>query len=307
MAVLALMAMLATQAVWAQDEEDEPCTEDGGVIRCAYAENDTEPVVRIYATSPERDEVEFSLEGIDAPDFTIDGGVLRFKKSPSFEQPSDRMRAEVDAVEDDPNTDADETVKAVSEEEADDNEYHVTVRSTDVRPAGAKGATPTSTVDVIVSVSNVDEDGTVDISWRQPEVTTELTAVASDPDGITGGAPTYEWSIPKVSRPTLTNDSHWQDPTGDNNSDTYTPLVGDEGNYLRVKAEYTDGEGGSKVAYVRSEFRVRREVEAGNETTMRPRSRTQRTPGKFPRTRTWEMPWAILSWPTTMTATTREG
>ena len=264
LAVLALMAMLATQAVWAQDEEDEPCTEDGGVIRCAYAENDTEPVVRIYATSPERDEVEFSLEGIDAPDFTIDGGVLRFKKSPSFEQPSDRMRAEVEPVEDDPLTDADETVKAVSEEEADDNGYHVTVRSTDVRPAGAKGATPSSTVDVIVSVSNVDEDGTVDISWRQPEVTTELTAIASDPDGITGGAPTYEWSIPKVSRPTLTNDSHWQDPEGDNNSDTYTPLVGDEGNYLRVKAEYTDGEGGSKVAYVRSEFRVRESVEAGS-------------------------------------------
>ena len=84
------------------------------MVRCTYAENDTEPVVRIYATSPERDEVEFSLEGIDAPDFTIDGGVLRFKKSPSYEQPSDRMRAAVDAVEDDPNTDADETVKAVS-------------------------------------------------------------------------------------------------------------------------------------------------------------------------------------------------
>ena len=264
LAVLALMALLATQAVWAQDEEDEPCSKDGDVIRCAYAENDTEPVVRIFATSPERDEVEFSVEGVDAPDFTIDGGVLRFKKSPSYEQPSDRVRAEVEAVEDNPDTDADETVKAVSAEEADDNEYHVTVRSTDVRPEGAKGATPTSTVDVIVSVSNVDEDGTVDISWRQPEVTTELTAVASDPDVISGTT-TYEWSIPKVSRPTLTNDSHWQDPFGsDNNSDTYTPAVGDEGNYLRVKAEYTDGEGGSKVAYVRSEFRVRSEVEAGD-------------------------------------------
>ena len=265
LAVLALMALLATQAVWAQDEEDEPCTEDGGVIRCAYAENDTEPVVRIYATSPERDEVEFSLEGIDAPDFTIDGGVLSFKKSPSFEQPSDRVRAEVVAVEDDPNTDADETVKAVPAEEAVDNEYHVTVRSSDVRPAGAKGATPTSTVDVIVSVSNVDEDGTVDISWRQPEVTTELTAVASDPDVISGTT-TYEWSIPKVSRPALTNDSHWQDPAGSgNNSDIFTPAVGDEGNYLRVKAEYTDGEGGSKVAYVRSEFRVRESVVTGTD------------------------------------------
>ena len=258
--VLALMAMLATQAVWAQDEEDDPCTEDGVVIRCAYAENDTEPVVRIYATSPERDEVEFSLEGVDAADFTINGGVLRFKKSPSYEQPTDRVRAEVTAEEDNPETDADETVKAVTAEEAMDNEYHVTVRSTDVRPEGAKGASPSSTVDVIVSVSNEDEDGTVDISWRQPEVTTQLTAVASDPDVISGTT-TYEWSIPKVSRPTLTNDSHWQNPAGSNNSDTYTPLVGDEGNYLRVKAEYTDGEGGSKVAYVRSEFRVRESVE----------------------------------------------
>ena len=265
LAVLALMAMLATQAVWAQDEEDDPCPEDGGVIRCAYAENDTDPVVRIYATSPERDEVEFSVEGVDAPDFTIDGGVLRFKKSPSYEQPSDRARAEVTAVEDDPETDADETVKAVTAEEAIDNEYHVTVRATDVRPEGAKGAAPSSTVDVIVSVSNVDEDGTVDINWRQPEVTTQLTAVASDPDVISGTT-TYEWSIPKVSRPTLTNDSHWQDPEGDNNSNTYTPEVGDEGNYLRVKAEYTDGEGGSKVAYVRSEFRVRESVEDESNT-----------------------------------------
>ena len=67
-----------------------------------------------------------------------------------------------------------------------------------------------------MSVSNEDEPGTVDISWRQPEVGTALTAIASDPDMITaeGAATTYEWSIPKVSRPTLTNDSHWQDPQG---------------------------------------------------------------------------------------------
>ena len=51
-AVLALMAMLATQVVWAQDEEDDPCTEDGGVIRCAYAEIDTEPVVRHLCDEP---------------------------------------------------------------------------------------------------------------------------------------------------------------------------------------------------------------------------------------------------------------
>ena len=60
-----------------------------------------------------------------------------------------------------------------------DNEYEVTVRSTDVRPDGAKGAALTSTLDVIVTVTNVDEAGTATINWRQPEVGTALTAVAT--------------------------------------------------------------------------------------------------------------------------------
>ena len=256
LAVLALMALLATQAVWAQDEEDEPCSKDGDVVKCTYAENDTDPVVRIFATSPERDEVEFSVEGLDDADFTVDGGVLRFKESPNYEISTDRMRA---AVEDNLDTeDIDETVTA---EEADDNEYHVTVRSTDVRPAGAKGAAPTSTVDVIVQVTNVNERGRAIIDLRQPEIGTNLGATASDPDGITGTA-TFEWSIPKVSRPTLTNDSHWQAPQNTNNSSTYTPGTDDEGEYLRLKASYNDGEGDDKSAYVRSEFRVREDVGA---------------------------------------------
>ena len=201
----------------------------------SYAENATAPVAFFSATSPEGDEVEVSLEGVDAGDFTIGGGVLRFKSSPDFEDPTD------DDL---------------------DNEYQVTVRSTDVRPAGAKGAAPTSKLDVIVTVTNVDEAGTATINWRQPEVGTALTAVARDPDEI-DGATRFEWSVPKVSRPTLTNDSHWQDPGAANNDATYTPTADDEDKYLRVKATYDDMEGGDKVAYVRSEFRVRAEVEDG--------------------------------------------
>ena len=128
--------------------------------------------------------MDVSLEGVDAGDFTNEDGVLRFKSSPDYENPTDDDR---------------------------DNEYHVTVRSTDVRPDGAKGAAPTNTRDVVVTVTNVDEAGKVTIDWRQPEVTTALTASATDPDDIEG-TPTFEWSVPKVSRPTLTNDSHWQAP-----------------------------------------------------------------------------------------------
>ena len=248
-AVLALVALLATQAAWAQDEADEPCTEDGGVVKCTYAENDTDPVVRIFATSPERDKVEFSVEGLDAADFTVDGGVLRFDKSPNHEASTDRLR------EDDPDTtDVDE------EEAADNNVYLVTVRSTDVRPAGTTGAAPTSTVDVIVTVTNLDEPGTATISLRQPEVGTRLTGSATDPDEITGDIG-YEWSVPKVSRPTLTNNAHWQDPEGNpSNVADFEPGADDEGKYLRLKTTYRDGEGGEKAAYVRSKFRVRADV-----------------------------------------------
>ena len=200
-----------------------------------YGENGTGAVAFFSATSPEGDEVGVSLEGVDGGDFRIDGGALRFKSSPDFENP----------------TDAD-----------GNNEYEVTVRSTDVRPDGAKGAAPTSTLDVVVTVTNVEEAGTATIDWRQPEVTTALAAVARDPDHIVGAA-TFEWSVPKVSRPTLTNDSHWQDPGAANNDATYTPTADDEGKYLRVKATYDDMEGGDKVAYVRSGFQVRAEVEDG--------------------------------------------
>ena len=267
LAVLALMALLATQAVWAQDEEDDPCTEDrnGGrtEVRCTYAENDTDPVATFKATSPEGDEFEFSLDDLDAADFTIDSrGRLRFKSRPDYENPTDRVRTD--------NRDTEDVDEA---EQAEDNEYFVTVRTTDVRPVGAKGAAPTSTVDVIVTVTNLDERGTADISLRQPEVGTELTASVTDPDkGETDVS--YEWSVPKVSRPALTNDAHWQGPAGtDNIRETYTPAAGadgeggDIGKWLRLKATYDDDEGDDKVAYVRSEFRVRADVTDDNNTT----------------------------------------
>ena len=162
LAVLALMAMLATQAVWAQEEEDEPCSKDGDVVKCTYAENDTDPVVRIFATSPERDEVDFSVEGLDAADFTVDGGVLRFDRN----LPTTRSRRTGRAIDDADTPDVDEV------EAGDNNVYLVTVRSTDVRPAGTAGAAPTSTVDVVVTVTNLDEPGTAVISLRQPEAGT---------------------------------------------------------------------------------------------------------------------------------------
>ena len=153
----------------------------------------------------------------------------------------------------------------------DNNVYLVTVRSTDVRPAGTTGAAPTSTVDVIVTVTNLDEPGTATISLRQPEVGTGLTGSATDPDEITGD------HCVRVVRPqgqqahAYERHAHWQDPEGTpSNVADFEPGEDDEGKYLRLKATYRDGEGGEKAAYVRSEFRVRADVVTL--ITIRPRS-----------------------------------
>ena len=201
--VLALMAMLATQAVWAQDEDDA-CTESSGVVKCTYAEKDTDPVATFTAVSPENDPVEFSLKGDDSGDFTIDRrGVLRFEKSPDYENPA--------------------SAKADNLSLAERNVYEVTVLASDVRPVGAEGATPVSEIDVIVTVTNVDEPATLTMDRVQPQIAQPLNAILTDPDGAPSGT-VWLWSVSKVNRPQLANDTHWQPAAAiANNAALYTP------------------------------------------------------------------------------------
>ena len=232
LAVLALMAMLAAQAVWAQDEDDA-CTESSGVVKCTYAEKDTDPVATFTATSPEDDKVEFSLKGDDSGDFTIDRrGVLSFKKSPDFENPTGGVAN-------------------------DSNIYEVTVLASDVRPVGAEGATPVSEIDVTVTVTNVDEPATLTMDRVQPQVGVTLPATLTDPDGSPSGE-VWSWSVSKVNRPQLGNDTHWQPAAGtDTNRNSYLPIAGDVGKKLRVKVEYSDPHGKEKAAYGLSDYAVR--------------------------------------------------
>ena len=91
-----------------------------------------------------------------------------------------------------------------------DNDYKVTVVVTD-----AEGNTDEH--DVTVTVTNVEETGTVTFSTLQPRVGVELTAMLTDPDGgITG----LMWQ--------------WNDGSGDiedATSASYTPVAGDIGEY----------------------------------------------------------------------------
>ena len=107
------------------------------------------------------------------------------------------------------------------------NVYLVTVQASD-------GGDSPAMEEVTVRVTNIDEAGTVMLSTLQPKAGVVLTATLTDPDNITGGAMTWQWA----SSP---DRSTWTD-IEDVTSETYTPVDGDVGNYLRATAEYKDGE-----------------------------------------------------------------
>ena len=117
-----------------------------------YAENGTGPVATFSATDQDGDAIVWSLGGDDMGDFTIEGGVLAFKSSPNYESP---VSASVGTL-------------------ADRNVYNVMVEAT----GGSE--------DVTVTVTNVDEDGSVGFIGQgryQPQVGRGLEAGLSDQDG----------------------------------------------------------------------------------------------------------------------------
>ena len=123
---------------------DEAPVFTAGKTSHSHAEN-TDAATVVYAFDaydPEEDALTYTVSGDDDGKFTIgsNNGQLTFDASPDFE-----ARGSADG----------------------DNVYEVTVKaaSTD----DAEGATEKSTtVDVMVTVTNVDEDGTVTLSASQP-------------------------------------------------------------------------------------------------------------------------------------------
>ena len=207
-----------------------------------YAENsdvDDMPVRTFTSEDPEGAGINWDVTGIDADDFTISGGVLRFKESPNYEDPTDRPDADMMG--------------------AGDNMYQVTIRASEMRASGYMGLALSSETDVTVAVTNVNEDGMVTIDLLQPEDGTPIMASVTDPDGITDDA-TWEWSVSTVTNPVPTANNHWAGAAGNGSaSATYTP-DGDDGKYLRAVAVYTDELGVERTAIGVSEFEVRAEV-----------------------------------------------
>ena len=114
-------------------------------------------------------------------------------------------------------------------------------------------------IDVTITVTNVDEPGAVSLSSQAPVVGTALTASLTDDDGSQGDTPpvtdteidtadiTWVWEVSKVVQPSLNDDYHWGEAPGDGaETGVYTPSADDVNKYLRVVASYTDGEGSGK-------------------------------------------------------------
>ena len=128
----------------AQTADDDPCTVDANdatMVACSYDENSTDPVADFSAMDPEGEGIDWAVEGTDAADFAIDGGVLTFEKAPNYEMPSDRLRA------------ADTTVTPnIPEEAAGNNVYLVTVRATELLAEGQDPPALSSVLHITVTV-----------------------------------------------------------------------------------------------------------------------------------------------------------
>ncbi len=156
----------------------------------------------LTATDPNGDRLSYSLSGIDASSF----GIGRSTGQLIVKDPLDYETQSV---------------------------YEVTVRVSDDRNAS-------DDVDVTITITNVDEVGTMSVSLEQPEVGTALTVSLSDPDGSVSDI-SWQWAA-------SSDGSNWSDISGAN-SDSYTPVADDVGSYLRATASYTDRHGSGRSAH----------------------------------------------------------
>ena len=179
-----------------------------------FAENGTRPVGTFWAYDQDGDPIVWSLSGPDDDLFTIGGGVLAFRESPDYEDPRSAARGG---------------------RLAERNVYRVTVEAS----GGAH--------DVAVTVTDVDESGTVNIDRRQPQVDRPLGASLSDEDeSVT--AERWQWSGSE-------DRATWTDIEGATRP-RRRPEPADVGMYLRATVSYSDRFGSDKTAWAVSAYRV---------------------------------------------------
>ncbi len=199
-------------------DADDPAT-ISAATSIEYAENGTDAVETFTLSDQDASEAGWSVSGPDSGDFEIsDDGALSFKSSPNYESPADT---------------------------GGDNTYNVTVN----RSGGS--------LDVAVTVTNVDEMGSVSLDDLQPQAGESVSATLSDPDGDASET-AWQWSKSM-------DQAAWEDIAGATSA-TYAPSNDDAGYYLRATATYSDGLGtGRDSASAVTSFAVERRPAANNQ------------------------------------------
>lgn len=166
----------------------------------------TEYVTFYSAQDPENAGVRWTLSGPDRGDFNITAdGNLSFASPPNFEAPADANR---------------------------DNDYRVRVTAID--PSNVPGY-----FDVSITVTDLDEPGTVSFSSAQPRVGVRLSASLREPDR---GVSDVSWSWDKSA------DLFSWSPIDGATSAGYSPVGADLGSYLRATVFYSDTHGPGQFA-----------------------------------------------------------
>ncbi len=224
-----------------------------------YSEHRTNAVVPMMAAvEPDGGDLRWEVTGDDADDFMIvdtediddgkDRVQLVFKSQPDFEN----LKGSATSTLDEEGTAIDPLVPG--------DTYMVTVRATEMSAVGG-GPALAAELDVAIRVTNHDEPGMVELNWLQPEVSTEIMATTTDPDGTGTDTVGYTWyrsrSSSLVSRSPSPDTgrlvSEWElirDGGATTTGSTYTPVAADVGRYLLARASYSDGVGDDPDAAV---------------------------------------------------------
>ena len=205
----------AGDGVWSEtktgkpgDTTTHPAFDEGGTATRTVAENSAADVDigdPVAATDPNSDTLTYSLGGPDASLFSLDSsdGQLSVASGAAldYEKPGS---------------------------------YFVTVTAKD----------PSSNADtntVTISLTNVEEAGTVVFSHTEFRVGAVLRMRVNDPDGSVRSV-TWQWAK-------SADQSDWTTISGVTGA-SYTPVSADVGMHLRATATYSDGEGSGKSAEV---------------------------------------------------------
>ena len=189
-----------------------------GPASVEFPENSWSRVATFTASSEEdRAGIEWILGGTDSDHFSIDSppGALRFaldavaprifSEPPDFEAPVDGDAA---------------------------NTYELTLLA-------RAGSSVMDTHTFTVTVTDADEEGALSLSSTRPALGVELTAMLTDPDGVTVGTEVWQWER-------STGRNSWAVIDGAAAA-SYAPVAADTDAFLRVTATYADEHGTGKT------------------------------------------------------------